>query len=156
MKTTRIKRGRILRNGAFFCSLGILLMLFDANYVRLIGSVEFFIGSLSIIIYNAEKYKYLKLLKISFLQKGYNISFKKQRLVCLLICLAMFFCNAFSWGYLLYLGIISKLVFNIIGIVFILLLLPLLPVVYSTDNIEKLADEASDKLIDLIKNHEQK
>ena len=110
-------------------------MLFNAPMVRLVGSIGIFIGSLSLIIFNSEKYKYLKLLHISLLQKGYNITFKKQRLVCLLLCFALFFCNSFSWGYLLYFGIISKLVFNIVGAIFILFLLPFFsPLITLRDN----------------------
>lgn len=143
-----MSRSTVLSYGVIFFSLGILLMLFNAPMVRLVGSIGIFIGSLSLIIFNSEKYKYLKLLHISLLQRGYNITFKKQRLVCLLLCYALFFCNSFSWGCLLYFGIISKLVFNIIGVIFILFLLP---VFSSPDNIERqVADENADKLIDLM------
>ena len=153
MKCKSISRGTVLRHGIIFLSFGIFFMFFKAPTVRLVGSVEIFIGSLSLIIYNSEKYKYFKLLHNSLLQKGYNVTFKKQRLFCLFLCFALFFCNLFSWSYLLYVSIISKIVFNIVGIVFTLLLLPVL---LSTDNMEKqLADESANKFIDIM-THEQK
>lgn len=80
-----MSRSTVLSYGVIFFSLGILLMLFNAPMVRLVGSIGIFIGSLSLIIFNSEKYKYLKLLHISLLQRGYNITFKKQRLVCLFV-----------------------------------------------------------------------
>ena len=130
----RISRGKVLRYGIFFFSVGIFCMLINVPIVRILGSLEIFIGSFSLIVYNWEKYNYLKLLHNILLQKGIKVSFKKHKFICILLCVSLFLCNSFSWGFLLFLGVVSKLVFNVVGGVFILLLLPLAS---SPDEIEK-------------------
>lgn len=49
-----MSRSTVLSYGVIFFSLGILLMLFNAPMVRLVGSIGIFIGSLSLIIFNSE------------------------------------------------------------------------------------------------------
>lgn len=148
----KINRETVLRYGILFLLVGIILMICDHPVVRILGSIEIFIGSLSLVVFNGEKYKYLKLLHHSLLYKGYEISFKRQRLTCIVLCIACFLSNSISWGILLHKNIISTWVFNVIGLVYILLLLPL---ARPTDDIEKqLAHDNAEQLIDLMKNHE--
>lgn len=154
MTIKKIKRSRILTNGIAFLTAGFLFMLCDVPCIRLLGGIGIFIGSLSLIIYNSEKYKYFKLLHIALSQKGYNVSFKKQRLICLLLCMFLFFCNSFSWGFMAYINLIPQWVVNVVGGLYILFLLPL---ALSPDDIEKqLANESVEKLIDLMKNPQYK
>lgn len=147
-----ISRGKVLRNGILFLIVGIILMIFDYPIVRIIGSIDIFTSTFSLIVFNGEKYKYLKLLHNSLLRKGYQMSVTRQRITCIVLCVVLFLGNSMSWGILLYRDIISAWVFNVIGLIFILLLFPLLR---PTDDVEKqLADENAEQLIDLMKNHE--
>lgn len=147
---TKIKRERVIKAGIFFLILGFLFLIPNHNLSRFVGAVEVFIGCLSCMIYNIEKFKFIRLLDKSLRDMGYAINFKSTRTWCVIICIVLFILNSIVWGWLVRLGIITSLVFQIVGCVFTILLLPAFS---RPDAIEEeLAKDSAKTLIDQLNN----
>lgn len=144
-----ISRDKVLRVGRAFLVLGIILLFPSSARFKLLGATWIFIGSLSLIVYNAEKFKYFKLLHRCLMSKGYIINFRKAKLISLLWCIGLFVINNFAWFYLLYLHIIPQWVFDTVGFVFSILLIP---IVFSPDKTDhSLVESHTMQLINMMK-----
>ncbi len=140
-----IERYKLKNYGLGFLLFGLFLLIFNNNTVRLIGAIETLIGCFSCMIYNIEKFKFVYLIDKELRDLGYLVSFRQVKIWCVVICIALFLLCSIVWGWLKYLGIISSLAFQVVGFIFILLLIPAAKKPDSTE--KSLAAKSANQLI---------
>ena len=118
-----MKRIELLRRGLAFILLGIVFLIIPSSMCKAIGGFEFFIGAVTCSIYNFEKFKFYKALRREARKRFYQCPFRPFVISVLCLC-SLFLTTSFVWGYLMYEDIVSPIVFQIVGVVYWVLLIP--------------------------------
>lgn len=118
-----MKRVKLLKRGLAFILLGIVFLIIPSSTCKTIGAFEFFIGAVTCSIYNFEKFKFYKALRREAHKRFYQFPFRPFVSSVLCLC-SLFLSTSFVWGYLVYEDIILPIVFQIVGVVYWVLLIP--------------------------------
>lgn len=139
-----MRRKNLLRCGYAFLLLGVIFLILSNPTCKIIGGAGYLIGAVVCSIYNFEKRKFFKTLRIELANREYYFSIRPiaGSIICL-VCL--FFSASLVWGYLAHTDIVSFTVFKVVGILY---WIPLIPCLLNrqVDNIDM---ELINKMVDM-------